>query len=78
MEWMWISRCGLHPKQLFSPLMSSSKSLLLRRMNELELLPLEAVGFPVYLRAKAKATPFGGGSLKPSGAGALQGCRAGW
>lgn len=56
------SGCGSHgvyciPSSFFSPLMSPSKSFLLQRMNVLELLPLKAVGFPLCLRAKAKATP---------------------
>lgn len=54
MEWMWISLRVLHPKQL---VFSTDVSFKERRMNMLELLPLKAVGFPLYLKAKAKATP---------------------
>lgn len=54
--------CGSHgvdciPSSFFSPLMFPSKGFLLQRMKVLELLPLKAVGFPLYLMAKAKATP---------------------
>lgn len=76
--------CGSHgvyciPSTLFPPLMALSKSLLLQRMNVLELLPLKAVGFPLYLRAKAKGTPlWRRARLNLQVPVPLLGCWAGW